>query len=450
MKYCSLITANKNGRIVFKLVCEDNNLCDFFDAWSYDLSMKFSSNTVKVYSYSVASFLDYTLAISYIYNGLTSSLIIKALESYESYLVFGVDSSFDIASEVAYIIKPTKLSSSSVEVNLAAVNKFIESSDNFSTSLKILEESGVVNSSLATYSPLAKSGGNIVPFQVRNKIKEKSWLAGCIAGDVRKIKRNKAISIKGKSSTVIFSNSSGGDDKTFPYDKAVELMNAATNLRDKLLWILLATTGCRISEALTVLIDDINFEDREIYIISPNERRDVLSDYLSETELNKISHKGRTTRKTYLIRPFDLMFWETLVSYMNDYYKKGASHRFLLQKKDGKPFVNSYKSAYESFQKAALLVTGVKYSPHSLRHLYGYYLKNWIPNSNGGWGLTLDQVRDCMGHSSVESTRRYAREDEVKLASILKYGGKLQDKERYSSVSEKKSEISNELSEGMK
>ena len=123
---------------------------------------------------------------------------------------------------------------------------------------------------------------------------------------------------------------------------------------------------------------------------------------------------------------------------MDDWYKKGVHHRFLFQKASGEPYVGSYHSALEAFQKAAVKVTGYKYGPHSLRHMYGYYLKNWIPNEKGGWGFPLATVRDCMGHSALESTKRYARDDVIKLEAIIRYAQALQDQEGAVLVKNKK------------
>lgn len=90
-----------------------------------------------------------------------------------------------------------------------------------------------------------------------------------------------------------------------------------------MLWSLIAASGCRISEALTVLLDDIEIDtehpDRnKVYIVDPGTRRDVLIDYISETELNKLDHKGRDKSGTFLIEPFASMFWYSLGLYNDE------------------------------------------------------------------------------------------------------------------------------------
>lgn len=57
----------------------------------------------------------------------------------------------------------------------------------------------------------------------------------------------------------------GGDEKAFPIDKCAELIDSAPSLRDKVLWSLTAASGCRISEALNMLKDDIVFKEKELH-----------------------------------------------------------------------------------------------------------------------------------------------------------------------------------------
>jgi integrase/recombinase XerD len=204
------------------------------------------------------------------------------------------------------------------------------------------------------------------------------------------------------------------------------------------LWALIAATGCRVSEALSILIEDIDLKSRKINIIPPVERQGLLKKFISESELRMISHKGRTSPATYPIRPFITVFWSALNDYMNSTYKRGANHRFIFQKKTGDPYVNSYRAALASFQKASEGVTGTKYGFHSLRHMYGYYLKNWIPTPDGGFGFPLNDVCAFMGHKDINTTRRYARDDAIKLEAALNYANALQTKGLFTSVSAQK------------
>ena len=48
--------------------------------------------------------------------------------------------------------------------------------------------------------------------------------------------------------------------------------------------------------------------------------------------------------------------------------------------------------------------------------MYAYYLVNFAPNPQGSYGFDLKTVADFLGHSSINSTKRYARRD----AELLK------------------------------
>ncbi len=64
---------------------------------------------------------------------------------------------------------------------------------------------------------------------------------------------------------------------------------------------------------------------------------------------------------------------------------------------------------------------GGKYSPHSLRHMYGVYLLNYIPiNAEANeYGLPLIDVCHFMGHKNLESTKVYARRDGLEAGKKL-------------------------------
>jgi len=432
-----LLSAIKNGNTFYKLACSDRALCNFFDDWSYQLSLKNTPNTVESYSRAVAAFIDYILEVEIVHNRLTPLLLNEAISSYESFRVYGKESDSPIASSAAANLHMKSLSGSSFQVHFAAINNFIEANENFRASLLLLESNGIADSNIASNVPLFKAGRSDTNFNVKNSIKESSWFAGCIAGGARKIK-NKALSTRSSTSSLIYTTDLGGDQKTFPFDRAVFFLASARNDRDKCLWALIAATGCRVSEALSILIDDIDLESKKIRIIPPTERQSLLRKYLSEIELNKISHKGRASSATYPIRPFITIFWAALNGYMNSTYKRGANHRFLFQKNTGDPYVHSYRGALARFQEASERATGTKYGFHSLRHMYGYYIKNWIPSHNGGFGFPLSDVCMLMGHKDINTTKRYARDDSMKLEAMIRYANTLQTQGLFTTVSDQK------------
>lgn len=399
-------------------------MTDFFDAWAYKLALAKKFKTMRTYCYSVAGMLNYVHQVSIQNNGLTEKLLRDALDSYESYLVFGTKSGSDIARGAALVLGEKNLSGASVGVHLAAANHFINASEATREALVQMQASGYISDAAVSLMPLTTESYRYAPRNVSAAIKTNSWLAGCLAGGAKKIKAKHLVAAS-KPSTLARTDEYGGDEKAFPIDRLKELIESATCLRDKVLWSLIAASGCRISEALTMLWSDISIDKdnprrNKVFIIDPNSRKDVLIDYLTESQINKLDHKGREKPDTFLIEPFASMFWY----YLGLYYEEQraferanhspAGHDFIFRNlRNGKPMAASYQSVWERFHAAALKLTGTSYGFHSLRHMYAYYLVNHCPNPSGRnrFGLDLKTVQELLGHKSIKTTERYARKD---------------------------------------
>lgn len=427
-----IMETTRNGVSTYRLVCADLMLRACFDEWVYKRAKSKKRKRPKVYAYAVKGFINYIEVVELLFRGLTPKLYADALDAYESYLVFGIDSESEIARKVAAVLQPKKLKGSSVRLYFAAVNSFLAASESAHIGMGQLQDGGYI-SDLAI-SPLAEVVGQSRPTTSleRAAIKSKSWFAGCVAGGARKVKRTH-LSAVSKLSSLAHTDNSGGDDLAFPIDKCAELIASATCLRDAVLWSFLAASGCRISEALTLQRDDIvlSFDDasfKKVYIVDPASRRDVLSRHLPESTIDQISHKGRQTTDTWLIEPFASMFWIALNDYMVEQQGlekkrlRPVFHNFLFRNlRNGKPMPTSYQTVWERFKVAALKVTGRNYGFHSLRHMYGYYLLNHCPNPMNirQFGMDLKSVQHLMGHASIQSTERYARRDAKMLGATF-------------------------------
>jgi integrase/recombinase XerD len=424
----------RGGRKTFRLISADELQNTFFDNWAYQLSRKLKYKTVSTYCYAVKTMLNYVSEVAFQNGGLTPDLLADALETYESFLVFGTSSSTEMVRKAARVLGDRNLSGSSVVTNFAAVNRFIDASETLRRGLIELEERGAITTASLSGFSLKTTVKMAAPEKVRSAIKANSWLAGCIAGGAKRIKCA-GLSPISKPSELAFTDEFGGDELTFPIDKCVELIKKAPSLRDKVLWSLIAATGCRISEALTMLMSDVrpNTKDHgnsSVVIVDPATRRHVLINYISEQVINQLPHKGRAHSETYMIEPFASMFWIALAEYKQEEREKEksrlvpVSHKFLFRNlKNGDPMPLSYQTVYERFAKVALMVTGEAYGFHSLRHMYGYYLVNHCvnpnPNSNRRYGLDLHRVQQYMGHSVISTTKRYARQDAQMLHATL-------------------------------
>lgn len=432
--WLKLIPTARNGLKTYRFATINSMQDRFLDNWTYRLSRNHPFRTVKTYCHAVKTFLIYIHILIELENGLTSDRLQEALHCYESYLVFGEHSDAEIAKKVAAITGSPNLSAASVVTNLAAINKFIDASEELRIALEELELRGAITSRKLNGFSLESSVGITAPGIVRAALKRNTWLGACIAGGAHRIKRA-GLRPLSKPEEIAFMDEYGGDEKTFPIDKCRELIEKAPSLRDKVLWSLISACGCRISEALTMLKSDINYsplelDRKKVYIVDPATRRDKLIEFIPKTVINQLPYKGRDKPDTFLIEPFASLFWMHLADYLTEERQKDrlrgqpSLHNFLIRNLDnGDPMCLSYQSLLERFQKCALEVTGKVYGFHSLRHMYGYYLSNHCPNPNPyskrPFGLDIYLVKQYMGHKYVTTTRRYAREDANMLYATM-------------------------------
>lgn len=428
-----LIPTVRDGRRQFRLLCTDPLQAAFFDNFVRGLAKERKYKTVKTYCYALKVFLNYIQVITNISGGLTPITLLDALENYESFLTFGTLSDIDTVRKVARVIGDRNIGGSSVSVHLAAVNKFITASEYFRDGFLELEGRGYIASTSMSGFSLQQVVSMESPQKVRQAIKANSWLAGCIAGGAKKIRR-KGLKPASRPSELAYTDEFGGDEKAFPIDKCKDLVDSAPSLRDKVLWSLLAATGCRISEAQTMLDKDVQITIKNpalnhVLIVDPDTRRHELIHFLNEHEINQLPHKGRASPKTFMIEPFASMFWIALAEYKIEEFTKQqrrpfpVRHPFLFRKLDsGEPMFDSYQTLYERFSKVAFEVAGRSYGFHSLRHMYGYYLVNHCPNpySNGRqFGIDITRVKEFMGHVKISTTKKYARQDATMLEAML-------------------------------
>jgi len=219
------------------------------------------------------------------------------------------------------------------------------------------------------------------------------------------------------------------ENKAFPIEHLTSLIDAATSWRDKALWLLLAASGIRTSEARNLLLEDVLPDEQKVYVIDPSRRRFIPP----KDVLEKPRFKGRTIAATYLFPPLRQKFFYALEQYLKFEYVPTAipgEPCFLFQyvepRRRGQPYISASDAALtKSFKKAAteggvpLPFDGEMYTPHSLRHLYGVYMLNDYPIDprNRRFGLPITDVQMLMGHKKLSTTQKYAR---VKSELLIK------------------------------
>ncbi|WP_373032383.1 tyrosine-type recombinase/integrase [Sulfurovum sp.] len=253
--------------------------------------------------------------------------------------------------------------------------------------------------------------------------------------------------IKRKNSRIDRYGKSSDDNiqyKFFPPHKTTELINVMTSNRDKMIVMLLAFGGIRISELLHLHVVDVR-KDKDgtakIALVNPVEGTNL---WIEKKEGKEFKRKG--TRRQYLAKMHGLLprniistkdglylGWKGMaeddgtnhVSYVEwtvkeigqafyslhkQYIKERAAYGqrhpyyFVVQtgQTKGQPLrmtslVNHLKN---KFQQIGLDSSDLNVGPHALRHYYGYFAANVL-------GLSADIVQEMMHHRSRSSTERY-------------------------------------------
>lgn len=218
----------------------------------------------------------------------------------------------------------------------------------------------------------------------------------------------------------------------FPLDYVLPLSSAATSWRDRALWLLLAASGIRISEALNLQWSDVDILNQKVYVLDPVGRR--LGGDLTAHE--QLRFKGREVSMTYLVQPFRQAFFQALEKYVKAEYvpqrnKSEGNYvfQYVEQGMRGTPYLGVSDAALSTSFRAACGRASIPppnvgkkhWTPHSLRHLYGVYMLNDFPvdPAKGRFGLELSEVQVLMGHKSISSTRIYARKKRRSIERLL-------------------------------
>ena len=182
-----------------------------------------------------------------------------------------------------------------------------------------------------------------------------------------------------------------------PYPRAVDdnsiqrVLDAipADHLRDRLLFTLIAETGIRISEALTIYREDINLT--------------------ADDEKIAIRGKGQTTRTVMLYAaPQTLILLRRYLAASR--IASGPMFRARWRNAGSSPAM-TYRNAHYIW-KNYCETAGVKANIHALRHSYATTLVNN--------GVRLEVVRKLLGHKSMQTTLRYAEVNDASVKTELR------------------------------
>jgi integrase len=211
----------------------------------------------------------------------------------------------------------------------------------------------------------------------------------------------------------------------FPPSHFFALVDAMPSHRDKALSLLMAGTSARISQALNIWLPDIDFKNQIVKFVNPETPtriRELNSKYGLIPD-NKIRNKGELPGiwLTPLIK--EMFFVEAILYYQDEYpnnipYKP---HPYFFCTRTGKRL--SPRQFQRLFSKILIQIGVSGMTPHSLRHLYGFYSRFVLE-------IPEEVLQVNMGHHSIESTHKYGRISGIEAGEMMSEANKSRKKDK--------------------
>ena len=164
--------------------------------------------------------------------------------------------------------------------------------------------------------------------------------------------------------------------------------NCFLDERDHMLFLFLYSTGCRISEALSIDIDQIEFAERRVRIV------------------------GKGSKERYLFLPKKTM--SELVAYLEKrklflMEKHCCNQKALFVGNSGKRL--PFSSSHIIFDKYRSVLSWQKeFTPHTLRHSFATHMMDR--------GADIRLVQELLGHDSISTTQIYTHVSKAKLKKV--------------------------------
>lgn len=424
----------RRGQEVFSLIDDHGDVVQPFQHFVAVLvKREFARATVKRYMEVVANFLDYLVEAGVFGMAVPAVTLNQAVECYlwiraRSDRILAVPDN-EADEDIAWakpIIRSLSLRPVSPSDNqTAAINLFLRLSETLAqTEWEQVRQQNIQPNQSAGYQAAIRAidGFSTMTQAQRSALKQCSMLANVMRMNPTGIRRQRGLKASGSSKRPI------DGPLAFPLDRLSDLFKQATSVRDKALWVLLAASGLRSSEAMNLRWPDIDVARQKVFVEDPDNLRFSQDLPLEE----RARFKGRTVSDTYLYQPLRNVFFDLLLRYLRTEYIAGAGHDLVFQDIRagvglGRPMRDLSDTARIKAFKAAIARAsipsgrpGEQWVLHSLRHSFGVYMLNYLPVP-GGYGLTLKEVQRLMGHKLESSTAHYAREDRLILSAKLEH-----------------------------
>ena len=387
-----------------------------------------SANTIRNKAQDLKKFFEYCFAFTetskIIEFRIEATLLHSIIMSFPSYLSQAQNSLSEFALFAARTNNSKPVSAATRARILSTVNDFLDKSSELHSNLKGLNEIGLIDIDVAQDELISGLNQRRKMRAIEsNQINSKSILASVMRGGAKYV----------SSKTFRLSNPNKSPPgslvkKAFPLAHIFSLINPNLPPFEICLWSLLAGTGIRLSEALQLLLRDVDIDNECVYVYDPELREPLYAD-LTDAQRKKLVFKGRTTHLTYFIEPFKSIFFDNIGSYLLTREVTGATHEVLFVSRSPNNLGEPLFDTDEVGRRFSLAVKELglieHYTPHSLRHFYGVFCLNFLPTINGDYGLKLSTVKNMMGHASEDSTMQYAVVDELVLKATIEIANKL-------------------------
>lgn len=417
--------------------------------------------TRRTYMYAVSKFIDYLYAAEVLGHVPTLDHLNVAIDYYFTVLEKGTDAlTKSLPTHVAQFPEDAWKLRMALNFNqhpyqpdslgnkLTPVNDFLACQEkNSFMAWQIVRLHGIhvpsydVIDPTGFYEPLIRSvsGSIVIPDRELRKIREKTILGAAAALAPSGIARPAGLRARVKK------NSKDLERLDFPLAHLRALLDQATSWRNRAFWLALIAYGLRYSEALQLRWELVDFRNRRIWVPDPHKLR--YGRCMNAYEVRRF--KGRTVSRTVAIPYLRDEFFNALRMYfLHEHVSPpapdgdhGFVFRYLREPRRGEPyFLADDSTIQEPFSNAVkqAMIPGPPGKPkhvwtlQSMRHAYGVYMRNLLPQP-GGFGLETRDVQMLMGHAVSESTDHYAREEDwrrdmrLQYADMLALGASLDD-----------------------
>lgn len=330
-KYKNISLIKETGKMptCFILIKNDGCIDSYFTFFMNKLiKNNFSKSTVEVYAIAVATFIDYIFE-SFVFENENNNIfdlnkLYDYTEMFPRYLSSSVNTKDNKIYSIAKRLNFLNPVSHSTEVSyIAAVNKYLIYSEEYNRKINEIND----NESVVLFKRMRSKIDKNESFNIQKN----SLFATLVAGG-SKIKNNVILKPSKRGKATITESK---DEKEFPLSKVKILINSNKDYLTKTIISLLASSGLRLSEALLITFNDIDFVNRSIKIRNPKIRPlEDFNNYFTYEKQQELPFKSRTTENVFLIHPFDDDFWSYLQLYLTKERVLTDKHTFIFNVKN--------------------------------------------------------------------------------------------------------------------